>query len=129
MLRVSEIKLPLDHGPDALKSAVLKKLRLPAKDLKSFAVFKRGVDARKKSAIHYVYIVDLALADEAAALRQFARDPHVQPTPDTSYHFVARAPTQLPQRPLVVGFGPCGLFAGLILAQMGFRPIILDRGK
>jgi uncharacterized FAD-dependent dehydrogenase len=129
MLRVSEIKLPLDHGPDALKSAVLKKLRLAAKDVKAFTVFKRGVDARKKSAIQYVYIVDLELADEAGTLRQFARDPHVQPTPDLTYRFAAHAPPRPFPRPIVIGAGPCGLFAALILAQSGFRPIILERGK
>jgi uncharacterized protein len=129
MLRLTEIKLPLDHGPDALKSAVLKKLRVPARALRSLAVFKRGHDARKKSAIVFVYAVDVAVDDEAAVLARFARDPHVQPAPDLEYRFVTHAPAKLATRPVVIGAGPCGLFAGLILAQMGFRPIILDRGK
>src|SRR5215471_21610989 len=127
MLRVSEIRLPLDHSPEALRRAIAAKLRVAPRDLKRFDVFKRGADARKKSAIVYVYIVDAEVADEAAVLRR--RDPHVQPTPDMEYRFVARAPPRAFQRPVVIGAGPCGLFAALILAQSGFRPIILERGK
>ena len=129
MLRVSEIRLPLDHGPDALKAALLKKLRIGAKELKGFAVFKRGHDARKKAAIVYVYIVDAEVADESAVLKRLGRDPHVVLAPDMDYKFVARAPATPFKRPVVIGAGPCGLFAGLILAQSGFRPIILERGK
>jgi uncharacterized FAD-dependent dehydrogenase len=129
MLRVSEIKLPLDHGPDALKSALLKKLRVSAQDLKSFAVFKRGVDARKRSAILYAYIVDAEVADEADVLRRVKNDPHVTRTPNLDYPGAARAPSTPFNRPVVIGAGPCGLFAALILAQAGYRPIILERGK
>ncbi len=129
MLRVSEIKLPLDRGPDALKSALLKKLRLSAKDLVSFTVFKRGVDARKKSAILYAYIVDAEVADETDVLRRVKNDPHVTCTPNCEYPGAARAPLAPFLRPVVIGAGPCGLFAGLILAQAGYRPIILERGK
>ena len=129
MLRLTEIKLPLDHGPDALRAALLKRLRISASDLQSFAVFKRAHDARKKSAIAYIYSIDLALRDESAVLKRFAGDAHVRPAPDMTYRFVARAPDKFESRPLVIGAGPCGLFAALTLAQMGFRPIILDRGK
>jgi len=129
MLRLTEIKLPLDHGPDALKGAVLKRLRVAARALKSFAVFKRGADARKKSAIQYVYIVDAEVEDEPEVLKRLKGDPHVGPRPDMEYRFVARAPERLEKRPIVIGAGPCGLFAALILAQSGFRPIVLERGK
>ena len=129
MLRVSEIRLPLDHSPDALRSAVAKKLHIPVKELVRFDVFKRGTDARKKTAIVYVYSIDAEVADEAAVLRRAARDPHVQRAPAMDYKFVAHAPKRPFRRPVVVGAGPCGLFAGLILAQSGFRPIILERGK
>jgi uncharacterized FAD-dependent dehydrogenase len=128
MLRISEIRLPLDHAPDALKVALFRKLRLPASAIKSFAVFKRGVDARKKSAIVYTYIVDAEIEGEADYLKR-NRDPHIQRTPDMDYKFVATAPARDFQRPVVIGAGPCGLFAALILAQSGFRPIILERGK
>ncbi|HTP76170.1 MAG TPA: NAD(P)/FAD-dependent oxidoreductase [Rhizomicrobium sp.] len=129
MLRLTDIKLPLDHGPDALRSAVLKRLRIPASDLLSVAVFRRAHDARKKSAIVYIYSLDVTVRDEAATLGRFGGDQHVRPAPDMEYRFVARAPQPLESRPIVVGAGPCGLFAGLVLAQMGFRPLILDRGK
>src|ERR1700747_962242 len=111
MLRVSEIRLPLDHGPDALKIALLKKLRIGAAELKSFAVHKRGHDARKKAAIVYVYSVDAEVADEAELLKRLGRDPHVMPAPDMDYKFVARAPAKPFKRPIVIGAGPCGLFA------------------
>jgi len=129
MLRVSEIKLPLDHGPDALKSALLKKLKVSAKELKGFAAFKRGVDARKKSAILYTYIVDAEVADETDVLRRVKSDPHVTRTPDLNYPGAVQAPSAPFLRPVVIGAGPCGLFAALILAQAGYRPIILERGK
>jgi len=125
MLRITDIRLPIDHSPDALRAAIAAKLR-PA-TIESFTVIKRGQDARKKPKIFYVYTVDVAAKDEAAILAR-TKDPHVKPAPDTEYKFVARAPENF-QRPLVIGAGPCGLFAGLVLAQMGFRPIILERGK
>ena len=122
MLRLTDIKLPLDHGPDALKAAILKKLRLPAEALIDWRVFKRAHDARNRNAIFYIYTVDVALKDESRAPKD------ARPTPDLEYKFVAHAPRAF-QRPLVIGAGPCGLFAALILAQSGFRPIILERGK
>src|ERR1044072_3778380 len=130
MLRLSEIKLPLDHAPDALKAAIIARLGIATADLLSFTIARRANDARRKSAILMVYSVDVALRDEAAVLGRFAGSAHVRPTPDTEYRFVAKAPDSLPgARPVVIGACPCGLFAALILAQMGFRPIILERGK
>ena len=129
MLRLIEIKLPLDHAEGALRAAVLKKLGIPDSGLVSLTVFRRGHDARKASNISLIYTVDVALKDEASVLKRFKGDKHAGPTPDTRYHFVARAPEKLEKRPVVIGLGPCGLFAGFILAEMGFRPIILERGK
>jgi len=129
MLRISELKLSLDHAPDELPAAIAARLGVPASDLLRWSVWKRAHDARKKAAILKVYIVDAEVKDEAAVRQRLAGDPHVRPTPDTSYKPVAKAPPALPLRPVVIGAGPCGLFAGLILAEMGFRPIILDRGK
>jgi uncharacterized FAD-dependent dehydrogenase len=122
MLRLTDIKLPLDHPPEALKAAILKKLKLPAEALLYWRVFKRAHDARSRSAILYIYTVDVTLKDESRAPKD------ARPTPDMDYSPVATAPAQF-QRPLVIGAGPCGLFAALILAQSGFRPIILERGK
>lgn len=129
MLRLTDLKLPLDHEPTALNRAVLTRLKLAAGELLGLHVAKRSHDARKRGAIMLIYALDLEVADEAAVLARFADDRQVGPSPDTDYRFVARAPAPLPHRPIVIGTGPCGLFAGLILAQMGFRPIILDRGK
>ena len=129
MLRISELKLPLDHAPDALPAAIAERLGVPQGDLLSWSVWKRAHDARRKSAILKVYIVDAEVRDEAAVRRRLADDPHLRPTPDTAYRLVATSPPPGRLRPVVIGAGPCGLFAGLILAEMGFRPIILDRGK
>jgi uncharacterized FAD-dependent dehydrogenase len=129
MLRITEIKLPLDHAEEALKAALLKKLGIPADELLELSIFKRGVDARKAHAILLVYSLDVSLKNEAKILAKFNKDPHVRPTPDTTYQFVAQAPVNLKNRPIVVGFGPAGIFAALILAQSGFKPIVLERGK
>ena len=129
MLRLSELKLPLGHAADAIAPAICRRLGIDRDDLIAFTVARRGNDARKKSAILMVYTLDIALRSEAAVLARFADDPNVRPTPDTDYRFVTHAPPSETRRPIVIGAGPCGLFAGLILAQMGFRPIILDRGK
>lgn len=130
MIRITELALPLDCPPAALRKAILKRLNLDAADLLDFTVFKRSYDARKKNtAISFVYIVDLTARNEAAILKRLAGDRNVRPAPDTSYHPVGRAPEDLSERPVVIGFGPCGLFAALLLAQMGFKPIVLERGR
>ncbi|MFM9940054.1 MAG: NAD(P)/FAD-dependent oxidoreductase [Hyphomicrobiaceae bacterium] len=129
MLRLTELRLALDHPPEALKAAVLQRLSLKAADLLSVSVFRRAWDARKKSAIMLIYTLDLEVRNEPAVLKRFARDRQLGPTPDMSYHPVATAPASLLRRPVVIGTGPCGLFAALILAEMGFRPLILERGK
>ena len=129
MLRIAEIKLPLDHAEDALRNAIVAKLQISDDELKNFSIFKRSYDARRKSAIVFVYIVDVETARDAELLKKFQADPHVSETPDSTYKLVATAPKDLKIRPIVIGTGPCGLFAGLMLARMGFRPVILERGK
>jgi uncharacterized protein len=129
MLRLTEVKLPLDHAEGDVRAAVLKRLGVADGELTSLTIFKRAVDARKKSAIQLIYTLDAGVANEAAVLKHLTGDKHIGITPDTSYKFVTRASPNLSQRPLVIGTGPCGLLAGLLLAQMGFRPIILERGK
>ncbi|MDO9706783.1 NAD(P)/FAD-dependent oxidoreductase [Paracraurococcus lichenis] len=128
MIRLTELRLPLNHPETALRPAILQRLGIPDAALESLTVFRRGYDARNPRAIVLVYTLDLAVADEAALLRRHAGDPRIGPAPDTRYQFVARAPEGLP-RPVVIGTGPCGLMAALVLAQMGFRPIILERGR
>ena len=132
MLRLTDIQLPLDHAEAELSTAIIKRLQISATDLLSFTIFKRSYDARKKSAIVLIYAVDVKVRDEASVLHR-AKDIQGQsklgPTPDMAYKFVTRAKQDLESRPLVIGFGPCGLFAALVLAQMGFIPIVLERGK
>ena len=129
MLRISELRLPLDHPAEALPAAIVARLGISATDLASFTVFKRSYDARKNSKLTFIYIVDATVSNEVAILQRHAGDLHIKPTPDMEYHFVGKASPALEHRPVIIGFGPCGIFAALILAQAGFRPIVLERGK
>ena len=128
MIRITELKLPLHHAEEALPAAICKRLRISPRELIRHAVARRGHDARDRGGIALVYSLDVAVKNEAAVLARFRKDRDVQRTPDTSYRVVATAPAGA-ARPVVIGTGPCGLFAALILAQAGFRPIILERGK
>ena len=143
MIRIAELKLPLsaieyhpenhtEYQPtDKLTQLAAERLGIPAAAIASLNVHKRSFDARKAELLA-VYIADITLADEtqeAALLAQFADHPHVNPTPDMAWKPIGQAPAGLDERPVVVGFGPCGMFAGLVLAQMGFKPIVLERGK
>ena len=159
MIRISELKLPLSalpvevrraadapsetdedrlpppHPEAALRQLAAKALDTAEGDIATLTVFKRSFDARKADLLA-VYIVDVALADaraESALLQKLASHPHIQATPDMTWHAPCQAPADFGlttgERPVVVGFGPCGMFAALSLAQMGFRPIVLERGK
>ena len=132
MIRLTEIKLPLNHAPEDLTTAITTKLKISAEQMASFVMFKRGYDARNKRNIQLIYTLDITLTDSDLTndlLVQFESDNHVKATPDTSYKYVGEAPKELTERPVVIGFGPCGLLAGLTLAQMGFKPIIIERGN
>lgn len=130
MLRITELKLPLDHPDEALREAIVQRLGISDDQLLDFTLFKRSYDARKKNTeLLFIYTIDLTASNEAELLQKFADDNNITPAPDVSYKPVGQAPAELAERPIVVGFGPCGIFAGLLLAQMGFKPIILERGK
>lgn len=129
MIRLTNIQLVLDHDDQAMTSAVLDRLSITADDLVSIHVHKRGYDARKKTNIVLIYTLDVETTHNESLIKKFTEHQLVKATPDMSYQFVAKAPADLQERPVVIGFGPCGLLAGLVLAQMGYKPIILDRGK
>ena len=135
MLRITEIKLPLDHIESALKAAIANRLGIAEADVTDFSIFKRGTDARKREAILFVYTLDVTVKNETGLLKKLKNDKRVSTAPDTSYQFVAHANQNNDKvhkeklRPIVVGFGPAGIFAALILAQSGFKPLVLERGK
>ncbi|MSQ76688.1 MAG: FAD-dependent oxidoreductase, partial [Rhodoferax sp.] len=155
MIRLTELKLPLSampaqalraadapseteadrapaaHPLAALKALCAQVLGLELAAIAQLQVFKRSFDARKADLLA-VFIVDVTLHDpgqEAGLLAQLQQHPHISATPDMAYLLPGQARAVLPARPVVVGFGPCGIFAALLLAQMGLRPIVLERGK
>ena len=130
MIRLTELKLPLDHAEGALAALIARTLGIRTEQIISFDIHKRSFDARKAELLQ-VFLVDVALAAslEAEMLAKFAGSPHILPSPDMAYHSVGQAPASQQLRPVVIGFGPCGIFAALLLAQMGFKPIVLERGK
>ena len=132
MLRLTQIKLPLDYNDASLKAAIIDRLGIAPDELLGVTIFRRGYDARKRSNIFFIFTLDVELKDQAAVLKRLqasGKSTDIGITPDTSYKFVTHAPANLTARPIIIGTGPCGLLAGLVLAQMGFKPIILERGK
>lgn len=130
MLRLTEIRLPLGHSPDDLHQAILRRLQISADVLRGYTVARLGYDARKRNAIMAVYSLDVDVANEAQLLLRFSDETHhIKPAPDTEYKYVAHAPENITTRPVIIGTGPCGFMAGLLLAQMGFKPLILERGQ
>lgn len=135
MLRITELKLPLNHTQEELSKAITSFLSIEESQLNDFSIFKRGYDARKKKDIQLVYQLDVSLDDklEPNVLAQFSDSNAVKETPDTNYYFVGQADSNFPsktqQRPIIIGFGPCGMLSALLLAQMGLKPIVIERGQ
>ena len=131
MLRLTELRLPVDHDDHELRTAIAAKLDIDPESDWKHTVFRRAIDARKKSAVVFNYAVDVSLGESAELSLLARRLPlgNIVSTPDLSYRYVAQCPNTQVTRPVVIGAGPCGIFATLLLAQMGFRPILLERGK
>ena len=129
MLRLTEIRLALDHSGDALKAAIVRALGISEPELLGYRIRRRGYDARKSGEVVFVYTLDAEVRDEATLLQRIEHSQHIRKAPDETYHYPVQAPANIKTRPVVIGTGPCGLFAGLSLARMGFRPLILERGK
>lgn len=131
MHRLTDLTLPLDHTDAQLREAIVQALGIRDTDLRSFHIARRGYDARQKGRIRLIYAIDVELDGGTEIHLNKAGHPNLRfaPTPDTEYQFVMREPPAGFLRPVVVGMGPCGLFAGLVLAQMGFKPIIIERGE
>ena len=129
MLRLTEIRLALDHSGDALKAAIMRALGISEPELLGYRIRRRGYDARKSGEVVFVYTLDAEVRDEATLLQRIEHSQHIRKAPDETYHYPVQAPANIKTRPVVIGTGPCGLFAGLSLARMGFRPLILERGK
>ncbi len=128
MIRISEIKLPLDHTIEQLNLAVAQFINIKPDDIKNLTVFKRSYDARRIAQC-LIYIVDIEINNEERILNKFKNNKNIRPTPNMEYKYVGHALATTTERPIVIGFGPCGFFAALMLAQMGFKPIVLERGK
>lgn len=129
MIRITDLALPLNHTEEDLKEAILRELNSPDISMKHFEIFRRGYDARKKHAILLIYTIDIDTSDNATLLQRLHNNPRISSTPDTAYKFIAKVNDAPAKRPVVIGFGPCGLFVALILAEMGLQPIVLERGK
>jgi hypothetical protein len=129
MLRLTEVRQPLDHDAAALRDAILRALGIAADELLAYHVRRRGYDARTGGGIRFVYTLDVETRDEAGLLKRFRGSRHLGPAPDETYRYPVTAPARARTRPVVIGSGPCGLFAALALARMGFEPIVLERGR
>ena len=129
MLRLTEVILPLDHADDAIPAAIAARIGCPLDDVLRWQIARRGYDARRRSEVRLVYTLDVSLRDEALALTRSNGRHGITPAPDTTYRPPLAAAPPGASRPVVIGCGPCGLMAALTLAEMGFRPIILERGR
>ena len=129
MIQINGIRLPFDHSDAELQAAVIKKLNIPQQDLLSLSIARKSFDARRKGNIRCDYTIHADVSDEQGVLKKLANDQQVRVAPDTDYVRLTRKRKSIPYHPLVIGTGPAGLFAGLILAEAGYSPVLVDRGK
>ncbi|HVI40155.1 MAG TPA: hypothetical protein VM577_05805, partial [Anaerovoracaceae bacterium] len=136
MLRIHEIKRNIGEDTDVILGRIIKKLNIRDLEISDFQIIKESVDARNKAEIKLIYSVDFFPAlpgktpEEAEALLlDKCKGIKLEKSPDMSYHPVPKGQTELKHRPVIVGFGPCGMFTGLILSELGYEPVIIERGK
>ena len=128
MIRLTQIKLPADHTPEALKKKIAKLLRIAPEEILELHIRKRSLDARKKPELFYSYTVDVSASREKELLHK-GKNPQISLCKEEHYHFPEAGEERLRERPLIIGTGPAGLFCGLMLARHGYRPILLERGS
>lgn len=125
MLRVSNIKISIDEDPSIIEKLILKKLKIKSSDLVKYYIYKESIDARKGN-ISFVYTVDVQVKNEDKVLNKHIKD--VVKIKELKYEGVESGTEKLNKRPVIIGSGPAGLFAGLVLAQRGYKPLLLERG-
>jgi len=128
MIRLRDITLPFDHKEEALASSILERLGIPEHQLLNFTIVHKSIDARRKNHIVAVYTIDVGLKNEPELLSRFSQDIRISAGPCMNYQLPTVGNIHGPS-PVVVGSGPCGLFVALILAQLGFKPVLIERGK
>jgi uncharacterized FAD-dependent dehydrogenase len=128
MIRLRDITLPFDHKEAALAGSILERMGIPDRQLLNFTIVRRSIDARRKNNIMAVYIIDAELINEPELLSGFSQDIRISAAPSMDYQMPTVGNIHAPG-PVVVGSGPCGLFVALILAQLGLKPLLIERGK
>ena len=127
MIRINQVKLPVEHTSDALHKKVQELLNY--KGPMDVEIVKRSLDARKKPQLFYVYMVDVSVPEkEEGKLLKRCHNNQIQKIEPVKYEFPVKH-YEGTERPAIVGMGPAGLFCGYVLAKAGFRPILLERGK
>ena len=127
MIRISQMKMPISHGPEELPAKAAGMLHIKRTDILSWKIIRKSVDARKKPDIYFIYTIDLEVRDEERLLRRHHGS--IRRAEETMYQFPACLPPAGIKRPVIIGTGPAGLFCGCLLSAHGFRPILLERGK
>lgn len=127
MIRINQLKLNIKHKPEELKERAARMLRIPTGSISSLHIVKQSVDARKKEDILFIYTVDVCVEREEDLVR-FLKNVNISMVKETVYAFPDSGTETISHAPVIVGSGPAGLFCGLMLAEAGFKPIVLERG-